>query len=230
MVFKRRDRRPFWKIVIEFFYPRGGWLRAALYVKHRLNRLPDPPHKISRGIWAGVFTTFTPFYGLHFVVAALIARIMQGNILAALLATFFGNPLTYLPIGIVSLKTGHWILGSRFDHHEAEQSLGRTFARASEDLWFNLRAWYDGAPTDWTHLHRFYDDVFFPYMVGGIIPGVIVASIAYYIALPLLQAYQKHRKSKLKAKLEAIRAQRLDKATTVQLDERPMPKEGSAGK
>ncbi|HEY9022386.1 MAG TPA: DUF2062 domain-containing protein, partial [Paracoccaceae bacterium] len=54
MVFKRRDKRPLWKIVAEFFWPRGGWTRAAQYVRHRLHRLPDTPEKIARGIFAGV--------------------------------------------------------------------------------------------------------------------------------------------------------------------------------
>ena len=112
MVFKRRDPKPILRAVLEFIWPRGGWTRAFHYVKHRVRRLPDTPEKIARGVWAGVFTTFTPFYGIHFVFAALIATIMRGNILAALMATFFGNPLTYVPIGLVSLQTGHWLLGS----------------------------------------------------------------------------------------------------------------------
>ncbi|MDA0961670.1 MAG: DUF2062 domain-containing protein, partial [Proteobacteria bacterium] len=94
MVFKRRERRSVWRAGVEFLYPRGGWTRAFHYVKHRVRRLPDSPERIARGIWAGVFTTFTPFYGLHFIVAAIISRVMQGNILASLMATFFGNPLT----------------------------------------------------------------------------------------------------------------------------------------
>jgi len=111
VVFKRRDKRPIWQVVKEFFWPRGGWARAAHYVKHRLRRLPDSPARIARGIFAGVFTTFTPFFGLHFIVAALIAFVMRGNILAALLSTFFGNPLTYVPIAMASLRTGYWMLG-----------------------------------------------------------------------------------------------------------------------
>ena len=83
----------------DFVYPPGGWGRAFQYVKHRVRRLPDKPERIARGIWAGVFTAFTPFYGLHFIVAVLLARIMNGNMLAALTGTFFGNPLTYFPIG-----------------------------------------------------------------------------------------------------------------------------------
>ena len=66
MVFKRRTPKTFGRAFIETFYPRGGWGRAVRYVVHRLRRLPDPAYKISRGIAAGVFTSFTPFFGFHF--------------------------------------------------------------------------------------------------------------------------------------------------------------------
>ncbi|MDU8929492.1 DUF2062 domain-containing protein [Alisedimentitalea sp. MJ-SS2] len=208
MVFKRRDKRPIWKSLIEFFYPRGGWLRAARYVRHRLHRLPDPPHKISRGIWAGVFTAFTPFYGLHFVVAAIVAFVMQGNLLAALLATFFGNPLTYVPIAVVSLKTGHWLLGTEFDPDHAGRSLGGKFADAGHDLWHNIQAKFTGADPDWSNLRVFFDEVFYPYMIGGIIPGIVAASVCYYLAVPVIRVYQNRRKGRLKSKLEAIKQKR----------------------
>jgi uncharacterized protein (DUF2062 family) len=70
--------------VLDFVYPRGGWARAFEYVKHRVRRLPDTPEKIGRGIWAGVFICFTPMFGLHFVFGAIVARLMRGNIFAAL--------------------------------------------------------------------------------------------------------------------------------------------------
>ena len=113
MVFKRRDRRSVFQTVLNFLWPRGGWVRAFEYVKHRVRRLPDTPEKIARGIWAGVFVTFTPFFGLHFLLAWGIAVVMRGNVLASLLATFFGNPLTYVPIAATSLWFGHRLLGGR---------------------------------------------------------------------------------------------------------------------
>lgn len=211
MVFKRRDRLPLWNVVLRALWPKGGWGRAARYVQHRLRRLPDTPEKISRGIWAGVFTTFTPFYGLHFIVAAIIAKFMRGNILASLLATFFGNPLTYLPIGIVSLQTGYWMLGMR-PNRGVDEGLGHKFASAGEDLWHNFLSVFTDRTSDWTHLMRFYDEVFFPYMVGGILPGIIAASIAYYLAVPVIRAYQKRRAGKIKAKLAALKAKAAAKA------------------
>ena len=204
MVFKRRDRRSIWATVREALWPRGGWARAARYVQHRLHRLPDPPERIARGIFAGVLTTFTPFYGLHFVTAAIIAWVMRGNILAALLSTFFGNPLTYVPIGVVSMKTGYWLLGLGEVAH-AHGSIGHKFAKAGEDLWRNLGALFTGAEPNWTGLRLFYDEVFFPYMVGGILPGIIAGLICYYVSVPVIRAYQNRRKGVLKAKLAALK-------------------------
>ncbi|MBR9762063.1 MAG: DUF2062 domain-containing protein [Rhodobacteraceae bacterium] len=214
MVFKRRDRRPYWKIIFEFFWPRGGWARAFHYVKHRLRRLPDTPETIARGIFAGVFTVFTPFYGMHFVVAALIATLLRGNILAALLATFVGNPLTYVPIGVISLQLGYWMLGLSHPrggpgavHHDGiAHGFGGKFLAAADDLKDNIWALFTDVDANWHGLAAFYHEIFFPYLIGGILPGVIAALVAYYISVPLIRAYQARRKGALKAKLAAMRA------------------------
>jgi uncharacterized protein (DUF2062 family) len=203
LVFKRRDRRPVWRIALEVLWPRGGWGRAARYVRLRLNRLPDPPDRIARGIFVGVFTTFTPFYGLHFVTAALVAGVLRGNILAAILSTFFGNPLTYVPIGVISMKTGYALLGLEAD--EDHGSIGQKFAHAGEDLWNNMIAMFTPDKADWTGLRIFYDEVFFPYMIGGIIPGLVAGIIAYYVSLPVITAFQNRRKGLLKAKLAELK-------------------------
>ncbi|RKF14682.1 DUF2062 domain-containing protein [Roseovarius spongiae] len=206
MVFKRRDKRPVWKAIADFFWPRGGWTRAALYVKHRLRRLPDPPHRIARGIFAGVFVSFTPFFGLHFFGAAVLAWILRGNIIAALLATFFGNPLTFLAIATISLQTGHFLLGRGGAlPEESHRSLGGKFVDAGEDFHDNLLALFTGGDAHWSKLHVFYDDVFFPYMIGGLIPGVIAGLACYYFSLPLLIVYQNRRRVRLRKKWDELK-------------------------
>ena len=211
MVFRRRDRRSILQTVLDFLWPRGGWARAFHYVRHRLRRLPGSPERIARGIWAGVFTTFSPFYGLHFIFAAIIARLVQGNMLAALLSTFFGNPLTYIPIGVVSLQTGHFLLGTEFARGE-ERSLVGKFANAGADLAHNFWAIFTDEKMEWSRLLLFWDEVFYPYLIGGILPGVIVATISYYLSVPVIRAYQKRRARQIKAKFEAL-AERAQKAT-----------------
>lgn len=213
MVFKRRDRRPWWKATADFFWPRGGWTRAFHYVKHRLRRLPDPPHRIARGIFAGIFVSFTPLFGLHFLVAALIAWALRGNILAALLSTFFGNPVTFVPIGALALNLGSLMLGrNSLSDDEMKRSLGGKFVDAGEDLWHNFLSIFTTKTADWSHLAVFYDDIFLPYLVGGMIGGVVFGLLGYYLSLPVINAYQNRRKGALKAKLAALKEKAAAKA------------------
>ncbi len=206
MVFKRRDQRPWLRVVAEAIWPRGGWLRAAQYIQHRMRRLPGTPEQIARGVFAGAFTIFTPFFGLHFVVAAILAKVMRGSILAALLSTFLGNPLTYVPIAYISLQLGHFMLGTSM-RGPLDDSLFHKFSGAAGDLWHNFIAIFTPERAHWGELHRFYDDVFFPWLVGGLIPGVICGAVCYYLSVPLIRAYQKRKAARLRKKMEKLRNQ-----------------------
>jgi uncharacterized protein (DUF2062 family) len=62
-----------------------------------------------------------------------------------------------------------------------------------------------GHDGEWHTLRVFSDEVCFPFMIGGIIPGLIAGLIAYYVSVPLIRAYQKRRKGALKAKLAALK-------------------------
>ncbi|HKL68565.1 DUF2062 domain-containing protein [Salibaculum sp.] len=201
MVFRRRDRRPIWRIIFELFWPRGGWGRAARYVQYRVRRLPDTPEKIGRGIWAGVFVTFTPFFGLHFFISVFLAGLMRGNLVAALLATFFGNPLTYIPIAATSLWFGHMLLGQA----PGRLDINAEISAAWTDIWHNLRALFSPEEMQWEGLQAFYQTTFFPFMIGSIIPGVITATICYYLAVRVIHAYQNRRRKLLKAKLRKLK-------------------------
>ena len=195
MVFKRRNPKTTYEWVSEGLYPKGGWTRAFWYVVYRMRRLPDPAHKISRGIAAGVFTSFTPLFGFHFVVAAGLAGLMRGNMLAALLATFFGNPLTFPLIVAVSMEVGSWLLGRP---SVPLPFVFEAFTAATLDLWHNIIAIFTPDQTDWSGWSRFFDRVFLPYLVGGILPGIGCGIAAYFLSNPLIAAYQKARVARLK--------------------------------
>ena len=128
---------------------------------------------------------------------------MRGNLIAALLSTFFGNPLTYIPIGVISMKTGYALLGLEADSDHG--TVGHKFAKAGHDLWQNFLALFTPEKADWASLRIFYDEVFFPYMIGGILPGLIAALIAYYVSLPVITAFQNRRKGAIKAKLAELK-------------------------
>lgn len=186
-------------------YPQGGWLRAGQYVFHRLTRLPDPPHRIARGVFAGVFVSFTPLFGLHFFAAALIAFVMRGNIIAAILATFFGNPITFPIIALTSVQLGHWILGTGIDVVVPASRILSAFASAGGEIWTNVLAVLFDAPTQWGQLHHFYHGLFKPYLIGGIAPGLICATACYYISLPVCFGYQTLRQTRRRDRAERLR-------------------------
>ncbi len=199
-MFKRRTPKSYLRMLADWVYPKGGWGRAISYVLHRLRRLPDPPHRISRGVAAGVFVCFTPFFGLHFFLAAILAFLMQGNLVAALLATFFGNPLTFPIIAAVSLEMGNWMLGT--DHSLPLPQVFDSFALASGQLWRNFQAIFTPEVAHWDQLARFYVQVFWPYLVGGLIPGVVSGVIAYMLTRPAVAAYQRGRIKRLKLRYQ----------------------------
>ncbi|MEJ6395669.1 DUF2062 domain-containing protein [Gymnodinialimonas sp. 2305UL16-5] len=205
-MFRRRDYRPWYRVVFEALWPRGGWWRAAQYVQHRMRRLPGTPEQIARGIFAGAFVVFTPFFGLHFVLAALLARLMRGSIIASLLATFIGNPLTYVPIGIISLQLGHFMLGTR-PTGEVNDSMFARFGYAAADLWHNFLAMFTDEVAHWNDLKVFWDTIVFPWAVGGLIPGILCGLICYYLSVPVIHAYQKRRLAQLHKKMEKLRKQ-----------------------
>lgn len=194
-------------MLAEFFYPRGGWYRAARYVIHRLRRLPDPAHRISRGIAAGIFASFTPFFGLHFLTATILSLLIRGNILASLLATFVGNPITFPIIAELSVNLGNVMLGQASDVHLPE--IAASFGGATTDMWSNFKSIFNEDTADWSRLSRFYDQVFYPYMVGCIIPGLIAGIVGYVMANPVIHAYQRRRIKKLKFRYEKRMAKRL---------------------
>jgi uncharacterized protein (DUF2062 family) len=187
----------------EGVWPRAGWRRAIEYIKHRLRRLPDTPEKIGRGIWAGVFASFTPLFGLHFILSIILAKVMRGNVLAALIGTFFGNPLTFVPIGLVSMNIGYWMLGSR-PAAGLLKALPEAFSAAFHDLWYNVATVFRGGNADWAGLAEFWREVFLPYLVGGIIPGVIFATASYFLTVQLARAHQARRRKRLGRKLAAL--------------------------
>ncbi len=211
MVFKRRHKLSWLRWLAEGLYPRSGWRRATSYIGHRLRRLPDTSQKIARGVGVGVYVSFTPFFGLHFFVAALLALLFRGNILAALLSTFFGNPLTFPFIATGSLTLGHWLLGSS-SAPEEHKSIFLLFRNAAGDFWQNFKALFTAQNADWSDMAEFFWGVFLPYLTGGTIPGIICGIAAYFLSQPVISAYQKRRKGRLMARWKERRAKAGKKA------------------
>lgn len=200
MVFKRRDNRSVWAWLREMIYPRGGFWRATRYVMHRMARLPDHPHRIARGVFAGSLIGFLPLPGLQFLGAWGAARLIRGNVLAALLATFNSNPITTPFFAVGAITLGHWMVG--VDTPLSSEAIGAAFANAGSDIWRNFMAIFNDDTAHWDGLLQFWKQIYWPYFIGAMGPGVILSLVFYYITIPLVGAYQKARAAKSKERSE----------------------------
>lgn len=106
MLFRRRKRPSLLETLRIALWPRRSFARSAKYVCLRLWRLSGSPHAIAIGCAAGVFIGFTPLYGMQFMLAGLLAWVLGGSILAALLGTFVANPLSFPLIWFSTYKIG----------------------------------------------------------------------------------------------------------------------------
>lgn len=125
MLFRRKKPADKWERLRTFLWPRRSFWRSAQYFAKRVLRLTATPHAIAAGVAAGVFASFTPFIGLHFVIAAALAWVIAGNLVASALGTAIGNPLTFPVIWASTYKLGCLILPDIEDQGISPSGLGR---------------------------------------------------------------------------------------------------------
>lgn len=185
-MFRRRARPPVLNMVKWFFWPERGWNRAGRYVWHRLHRLPGTPHSIAAGLACGGAMSVTPFVGVHFFLAAGLAWLMRGHILASAFGTAIGNPWTFPVIWVTTYYSGQFILGQGLpspdisvDFADMFSGLVRSMIEADGVL-FMEKVW----------------PVWWPMIVGSIPAALLTWSIMYIVFYRLVQAYQKRRLAK----------------------------------
>lgn len=201
-MFKRRKPETWAKWVGQQLYPKGGLKRAGAYLWHRLRRLPDPPHRIARGVFVGVFANFPPiFFGIQMPVAVLLAWGVRGNVLAAVLGTLLSNPITTPLIALVSLNFGHWILGS--SENISLNGVFAAFSAAGQDLWHNLGAAFTADTAHWEGLILFWHQIYFPYLIGSILPGLATSALFAWASLHIVTTAQALRRKRAQHRAQA---------------------------
>ena len=111
----------------------GAGRRVIKYLIYRTVRLDDSSHRIARGCACGIAVSFTPLFGLHFFLAVVIAWAIRGNIAAALLGTFAGNPLTFPLMWAITYPSGLFLLSLVFISGESTVDI--------QAFWFDFVTW-----------------------------------------------------------------------------------------
>lgn len=177
MLFGRRNKQPLWSKILTWLWPRKGFRRAALYIWHRVARLPGTEHSIAAGFASGAAVSFTPFLGLHFLMGFALAWIVRGNLLASAIGTAIGNPWTFPLIFALTGNIGSAILG--YD------------VTAAVPVW-SWDALFD-APLE--YLASFFP-LAFPLLVGGAPLGAAVWVIVYFVFKKMLASNRKRRQAR----------------------------------
>jgi uncharacterized protein (DUF2062 family) len=171
MLFGRKNPAGWGETIRIWLWPRRSWSRSAKYMAKRVLRLTASTHAISAGVAAGVFASFTPFLGLHFIIAFIVAYIIAGNFLAAATGTFFGNPVTF-PF----IWTGTYKLGSLILSGEAVEESGGQLSILADADFMNL-----GVSGIFNLILGIWEPVVKPMVIGAMPLGVTFGIIAYIV-------------------------------------------------
>lgn len=184
MLFKRRNKPQFRERMRVAVWPRRTWARSFRYVAKRVLRLSATPHAVAAGFAAGALASITPFVGLHFILAGVLAYVTGGNLLASAFGTVVGNPLTFPFIWAGTYRLGSWILG--FD------------GQAPPPI--------EIGPGMFEHSWEALIPMIKPMLVGAVPIGIIVWFVGYTVVRSLVRTYQEGRRTKFAERDAARRA------------------------
>ena len=144
----------------------------------RLLALDDPPERTALAFSIGVFIAFSPFLGLHTILATLLAFLFRFNKVAIYGGTFINNPfLTLVPIIIASYAVGALVLGRPL----RIPATGVELLRHPHLL---TAAYYH-------QLFRESWDIVWPFTIGGLTLSVVCSLIAYPVTSSLLRSQRR---------------------------------------
>jgi len=178
----RKRRRALLSKIGGWIWPSGGWRRAMRYFVMRLGRLPGTPYALAAGFSWGVFASFLPFPGLHFILAATFALATRSNIVASAIGTIFGNPWTFPFIWVGTYKLGSW-LGFDADEVDFTARWGRAFEAGSDG---RFGTFLEAA-----------QPLLLTMTIGGVALGAIAWGLFFAMLAPLLNAYQRRRRGRI---------------------------------
>jgi uncharacterized protein (DUF2062 family) len=146
----------------------------------RLLAVDDPPERTALAFSVGIFIAFSPFLGLHTIMATLIAFMFRFNKIAIYTGTFVNNPfLTLVPIIAASYTLGALLMGRPLS--------------LPDEGWRLLRHPHLFAAAYWRQLFTHLWDIVLPFSLGGMVLSVVCSLAAYPVTLKLIRARRRKK-------------------------------------
>ena len=144
------------------------WLGALLHIK-------DTPQRTAAAFALGVFFGFSPFLGLHTLMAVALAFALNLNRVAVLLGVY-----SNLPWIIAAYYASTTVLGAAI----LRTGLPPGFRERLGAL-FELSILHGGF---WQELARLLQPLLWPFIVGSTLGAIVLAAAAYPLALAFLNS------------------------------------------
>jgi uncharacterized protein (TIGR03546 family) len=155
----------------------------------RFLKMRGEPREIALGFSLGLMVGMSPFLGFHTIIAVFLAALLKWNKIAAAVAVFVTNPITAPFIYPMTYITGKVILGvsnlpdlNKFLSLSSVVELIKNSPLIIVDL-----------------------------TVGGIILGLPLSIVAYWMVLTAIENYRKRIKPKLSKKRQNRKAKKSQK-------------------
>jgi uncharacterized protein (DUF2062 family) len=133
-----------------------------------LLHIEDTPHRTALAFGVGILIAFSPFIGIHFGIALLVAFLFRLNRVAILFGTYLNNPWTLAPIYLAGTSLGCLLLGVSSEGLETIdwELTGWAFLQG---LWTTLR------PYLW------------PFLIGNTLLGAACGMLGYFVLRRVLE-------------------------------------------
>jgi uncharacterized protein len=149
------------------------WLDALLHID-------DIPERTAAAFALGVLFGFSPFLGLHTILGIVFAFLLNLNRVAVLLGVYSNLPWIIAPYYALATTFGAMLTGHRIPPGFRSR-IGALFEMSL----------YGGE--FWRQLARILRPLLWPYTVGSLIGAIVLAAIAYPLALAFVTSRRRLR-------------------------------------
>ena len=189
MPFGRKKKKRLVSNIYNFIKIFFAFSRTKKYISLSIKRIKGTPQALSLGLATGIAISFTPFIGLHALLAIFISWVIGGSMAAALIGTLFGNPWTFPFIWYFTFEIGQFI-NYGFLSYEEEFSF-KIITKEISTLLVILKniIVFANIPELEENVEKL---KLIPFMVVGSIPLVFITWIlSYFSFLIIFKSYRK---------------------------------------
>ncbi len=164
----------------------GKIRKFAKFFYFKIMRTSGSPEYIARGVAAGIFISFFMPNMFQTIPALLLAFLVRGAKIPAMLATWLSNWGTAVVIYPIQCYVGSLLIFSPMSYREVAENVKQAFHGMKE--------------MDFEQFRQLGQELTVAFLAGGLLFGIAAAIPCYFLTLKLVREFQERRKARKKNK------------------------------